>query len=74
MGQATLEWKDPLRRMTPNHPAGLVELDDSEIASIDGGTTWACAAVTATVGVSIAFCSPNGTLCGSCNFGTQGCC
>lgn len=67
-------WKDPEYRGTltevPANPAGLVELADDQLDGVAGGTTWACATITLTITV----CSPTGTLCGSCNMGTRGCC
>lgn len=58
----------------PDNPAGLVELHDSDLVEADGGTTWACATITATIALTVTFCSPSGTLCGSCNWGTHACC
>ncbi|TDE41378.1 mersacidin/lichenicidin family type 2 lantibiotic [Nonomuraea mesophila] len=73
-------WKDPVYRSgldqakLPSHPAGVVDLTDDQLNSVDGGTTtWLCATagvVTATATV----CSPSGTLCGSCSHGSSGCC
>ena len=68
-------WKDPEYRRSlgdqaPDNPAGLVELDEDDLAGVGGGTGWWCA----TVALTVTFCSPTGTLCGSCNLGTRGCC
>lgn len=49
--------------------AGVVELAEDDMEAANGGGTW-----TVTIGVSIAWCSPNGTICGSCNWGTLTCC
>lgn len=68
-------WKNPaLRETTAPNPAGLVELDDDDMDSVAGGTGWGCAIVTATIAITATKCSPDGTLCGSCQMGTRGCC
>jgi len=65
-------WKDPQLRgsVKDGHPAGVSELSDL----VAGGTGWACALVTATIALTATKCSPDGTLCGSCQMGTRGCC
>jgi mersacidin/lichenicidin family type 2 lantibiotic len=69
-------WKDPeFRRSldeTPDMPTGLVELADDELDAVPGGTGWGC--VIGTIGLTLTVCSPSGTLCGSCSFGTRACC
>ncbi|MGL5860725.1 MAG: mersacidin/lichenicidin family type 2 lantibiotic [Phycicoccus sp.] len=69
-------WKDPEYRgqlsSPPPNPAGLVELSEDEMSGVSGGSTWGCAA--AGVGLTVTVCSPTGTLCGSCQMGTRGCC
>ncbi len=68
-------WKDAdVPFVSDVHPAGLVELDDDDMGLVDGGTTWWCAIVTATIALTATKCSPDGTLCGSCQMGTRGCC
>lgn len=73
-------WKDPEYRRSlgsgalPQHPSGVVALDDGSLDDVVGGTTWPCATIAASIAITIAFCSPNGTGCGSCGFGTSGCC
>lgn len=72
-------WKDPEYRAglsqqelseLADNPAGLVELSDEQLDVVAGGTGWLCLTITLTVSV----CSPTGTACGSCSFGTSGCC
>jgi len=72
-------WKDPEYRrslsadelaLVAGNPAGLVELSSDELGGVAGGTTWWCA----TVALTVTVCSPTGTLCGSCQVGTRGCC
>jgi mersacidin/lichenicidin family type 2 lantibiotic len=73
-------WKDPEYRRSlsaeeltqvADNPVGLVELSDDELNGVAGGTTgWWCA----TVALTVTVCSPTGTLCGSCQVGTRGCC
>jgi hypothetical protein len=68
-------WKRTgLRQPGEFHPAGTVLLDDLALDDVQAGTTWACATFGATVAISLQWCSPSGTLCGSCAFGTSGCC
>lgn len=77
---STRAWKDPEYRRelgedAPESPAGLVDLNDDVLDQIAGGTTtssWGC--VTTTVTLTVTVCSPTGTLCGSCQMGTRGCC
>ncbi len=59
-----------------HNPAGIVELDtdDMDLDMTHGGTTWWCAIATATIALTATKCSPDGTLCGSCQMGTRGCC
>lgn len=77
-------WKDPeyraelseadLASLTSN-PAGFVELSDDELETVAAGTGPACvSAITAVTALSVQVCSPNGTACGSCSWGTSGCC
>lgn len=54
------------------HPSGIVELSDDDMMDLSAGSGWGC--FIGTIGISIAICSPNGTLCGSCQMGTRGCC
>lgn len=77
MTPITKSWKnrDPSRsgRHHPEahpHPSGVVELSDDELEQVNGGTAWVCL----TVGLTVTVCSPTGTLCGSCQMGTRGCC
>ncbi|SDE49091.1 mersacidin/lichenicidin family type 2 lantibiotic [Glycomyces harbinensis] len=75
--KTTRAWKDPEYRRelgedAQNNPAGLVDLNDDAVGSIAGGSTWGC--VTATIALTVTVCSPTGTLCGSCQMGTRGCC
>ncbi len=69
-------WKDPQLRgsVKDGHPAGVSELSDDDMDLVAGGTGWACALVTATIALTATKCSPDGTLCGSCQMGTRGCC
>jgi mersacidin/lichenicidin family type 2 lantibiotic len=75
-------WKDPLFRReqsaeaaaVPQHPAGAVQLADDDLSEVGGGSTWGCAIFGGGIAVTIALCSPNGTLCGSCKWGTAACC
>lgn len=86
---STRAWKDPeyrreLGKDAENNPAGLVDLDspaglvdlnDDAAVGVAGGTSaWACATVTATIALTATICSPSGTMCGSCQMGTNGCC
>jgi len=72
-------WKDPSYRdglagpdAAAPSPVGRVELDDVNLDGRQGGS-WTVP-ITITIELSIQFCSPAGTLCGSCEFGTRGCC
>lgn len=56
------------------NPAGVVDLSSDDMDFTSGGTTWACALVTATIALTATKCSPDGTACGSCQMGTRGCC
>ena len=70
-------WKEPQLRegvAADHHPAGIVELSDDDMDLTAGGTGWWCAIVTATIALTFTKCSPDGTLCGSCQMGTRGCC
>jgi len=63
-------WKGDASSIAPaGHPAGMVELSDDEMLD-EGGWTW----VAPLIFVTVTFCSPNGTACGSCSWGTRGCC
>ncbi|GAB3645339.1 mersacidin/lichenicidin family type 2 lantibiotic [Glycomyces tarimensis] len=76
--ESTRTWKDPeyrreLGESAPDNPAGLVDLTDDELFGVAGGSSsWGC--VTTTVTLTVTVCSPTGTLCGSCQMGTHGCC
>lgn len=74
---STTAWKAPHTRVAssvPDHPAGVVELSEDDMDLVAGGTGWGCAIVTATIALTATKCSPDGTLCGSCQMGTRGCC
>ena len=56
--QVVRAWKDPEYRSTlseaqlralPANPAGLVELDESELMEVSGGTTLPCASLIVTL-------------------------
>lgn len=70
-------WKDPEYRKTldagalSDHPSGLVSLDDNSLDDVVAGATAVVCAVSA---LTATVCSPTGTLCGSCNMGSVGCC
>jgi mersacidin/lichenicidin family type 2 lantibiotic len=75
-------WKDEAYRQSlseaelaelPENPVGLIELEDEDLDHVDGGSGWACV-ITVITAVSVAYCSPNGTFCGSCEWGTHACC
>lgn len=51
-------------------PVGRIDLSDMELEETSGGSSWVCLTIT----ITITACSPTGTGCGSCNFGTRGCC
>jgi hypothetical protein len=61
-----------------DNPVGRVLLTDLDLDDASGLTTSTLCAVTINVciGLSVNYCSPNGTLCGdgTCNWGTNGCC
>ncbi len=59
------------RMMLPDNPAGLVELSDTEIAGVEGGTSAPCVTVSV-----LATCSGNcNTLFnGTCGVFSVGCC
>jgi hypothetical protein len=69
-------WKTPIDAAEPDaaHPAGVVELGDDDMQDTTGGALTTKACVTATIGLTATICSPSGTLCGSCQMGTRGCC
>lgn len=69
-------WKTPDRttERDPAHPAGVVELGDDDMHDTTGGALTSPACITATIGLTATICSPSGTLCGSCQMGTRGCC
>jgi len=67
-------WKDPAYRDAEpgdDGPVGRVELADVDLSGRQGGS-WTI--TTTTIGLSIQYCSPGGTFCGSCQFGTRACC
>lgn len=73
----TRAWKDPEYRRglgedAPDSPVGKVDLNEDSLTGVSGGSTWGC--VTATITLTVTVCSPTGTLCGSCQMGTRGCC
>ncbi|MFI7120336.1 mersacidin/lichenicidin family type 2 lantibiotic [Amycolatopsis sp. NPDC049868] len=73
-------WKDPRYRrqlspdrdVLPTHPSGTVSMTDRELDDIGGGSL--LAGLGLGVAVTIGLCSPNGTMCGSCKWGTLACC
>ncbi len=80
-------WKDEDYRLSlseaeraqlPENPAGMIELSDTDLSEVNGGTTATgdvcCLTISISVAVSLAWCSPSGTFCGTCNWGTHGCC
>lgn len=75
-------WKDPVFRQSLEnaqgieHPAGTVELTGDQLDGVSGGTTIPCATATiaGSILISVNFCSPDGTFCGTCEYGTNGCC
>lgn len=58
------------RSALPENPAGVVELTEDVI----GGAEQETGSVCFTIGLTLTFCSPTGTACGTCSFGTDGCC
>ncbi len=66
---------DEQRALLPDNPAGLVELDDSELAGIEGGTTAPCISAITAVTV-LASCSFNCKTMfnGTCGVWSVGCC
>ncbi|MGH4028172.1 mersacidin/lichenicidin family type 2 lantibiotic [Actinomycetota bacterium Odt1-20B] len=75
-------WKDPYYRRqldaaaqsAPESPAGVVSLSDDELGEVGGGTTWGAVVTGGVIAASLARCSPDGTMCGSCKWGSAGCC
>ena len=56
----------------PENPAGATELPDAELENAAGGAVpWT---IPLTIGLTVSVCSPGGTGCGTCNWGTRGCC
>lgn len=76
--ETVLHWKNPELRShegRAEHPSGVVELSDDDMQLVAGGSTaWCVGIVTATIVLTFTKCSPDGTLCGSCQMGTRGCC
>jgi mersacidin/lichenicidin family type 2 lantibiotic len=78
----TRAWKDPVYRASlseqelralPDNPAGAVELTDSDLSELNGGTT-TLPCVTLVTWEAGCF-SWNDTFCnGTCALATQGCC
>ena len=68
---------DDARNNLPENPAGINELQDADLANVSGDaitTTVDCFITSVIIGATISICSPSGTLCGSCSFGTRACC
>ena len=68
---------DEMRANLPENPAGINELEDADLANVSGDaitTTVDCFLTSIVIGATISICSPSGTLCGSCSFGTRACC
>ncbi len=57
--------------MTPPTPLDVVELDDTEMSVVDGGTSIACIGL---VVATLTSCFSDTALWGSCRMGTRGCC
>lgn len=53
------------------NPVHVVQLDDEEMAVVDGGTSIPCAAFVVT---TLTACWNDTALWGSCRLGTRGCC
>ncbi len=73
-------WKDPEYRnsltegelaMLPSNPAGMVELSDSELEEVDGGSSPVCSAILSLVTMALCFSILGG---GTCQVQTSGCC
>ena len=56
--------------MPGGDPVGRIDLSDVDLEATSGGTSVWCLTLTLTVSV----CSPTNTACGSCDWGTRGCC
>ncbi|MDY6876288.1 MAG: mersacidin/lichenicidin family type 2 lantibiotic [Chloroflexota bacterium] len=76
-------WKDPEYRLNlseaerallPENPAGLIELSDADLGEVGGHTDWWCVTFSVITAISVEWCSPSGTFCGTCEMGTRGCC
>jgi mersacidin/lichenicidin family type 2 lantibiotic len=73
------EYRDSLtddqRALLPENPAGMVELDDNELAGIEGGTSAPCISVVTAVTVLVS-CSGNckTVFQGTCGAWSVGCC
>ncbi|QPL05569.1 MULTISPECIES: chromosome condensation protein CrcB [Actinomyces] len=52
-------------------PVDMVELDDQEMSTVDGGTSLPCATAVVT---TLTTCFSDTVLWGSCRMGTRGCC
>ncbi|RAX19248.1 chromosome condensation protein CrcB [Actinomyces sp. Z5] len=52
-------------------PLDIVELDDAEMSTVDGGTSLPCAGLVIT---TMTTCFNDTALWGSCRLGTRGCC
>ncbi len=66
---------DEQRALLPDNPAGLVELDDSELAGIEGGTSLPCiSAITAVTKLLTCSFNCNTVFNGTCAGWSVGCC
>jgi hypothetical protein len=64
--------RDDARPDAATHPSGVVELDDEDLANIDGaGSSIACVTL---VIATVTQCFGNTAIWGSCELGTRGCC
>ena len=77
-------WKDELYRASlserelahlPDHPAGFIELEEEQLANIEGGTSMPCV-VSGTIVTDFLSCFPpcDGTIDGTCGLFSIGCC
>lgn len=71
-------WKDPEYRKSfeqgalPEHPSGIVSLDDTDLDGVAGGTfTVDLFCIGSVIAVSVAFCSKGHSTCAVL---TNGCC
>jgi mersacidin/lichenicidin family type 2 lantibiotic len=77
-------WKDPVyraslseqeRQALPEHPAGLIELSDTELDGASGALTGLVCGFTVTLTWEAGCFTINGTFCnGTCAVVTNGCC